>query len=212
MITANSNNKSIQKYRKKAHLYDGTSHRTDWIRDFTIDHLQLKAGDTVLDVGCGTGLSFTALCHRVGPEGRVIGVDQSPEMLDLANARIAKNQWSNVEVIQSHSETVTLSEPVNAYLFHYTHDILQSKKAVENLFSFAAPNARIAIAGMKFFPWWTGPLNIYAFFKNYAWNGNGSGLARPWRHIEQRAKIVSWRPTQLGMGYIASAQMLATDE
>jgi arsenite methyltransferase len=206
MTLSKSNYRSIEKYKKKASFYDGTSHRTDWIRATTIEQLQLKPGDTVLDVGCGTGLSFELLRQKVGESGKVIGFDQSPDMLEIANKRIASHGWNNVQTVLGFSETIRFDSRVSAYLFHYTHDILQSPAAVKNLLSAAAPNAHISIAGMKYFPWWTGPLNIYAFFKNYAWNGNGTGLMKPWRHLEQHAPLTSWRATQLGMGYIATAQ------
>jgi len=44
----------------------------------------LKLGDTVIDVACGTGKLSAALAGRVGPFGRVLGVDLSPAMVDLA--------------------------------------------------------------------------------------------------------------------------------
>jgi arsenite methyltransferase len=199
-----SNLKSIQKYRKKAGRYDLTSHRTDWIRERTIDLLGLKPGDTVLDVGCGSGLSFEALQAGVGPDGRVIGFDQSAEMIALARERVALKRWSNITVTHDFGECFILGERIDAYLFHYTHDILQSEDAVRNILSTASPQARVAIAGMKYFPRWMEPLNVYAFFKNYAWNGNGSGLRKPWRHIEKAVQLATPRSTQLGMGYITS--------
>jgi SAM-dependent methyltransferase len=205
MALNETNLRSLRKYKKKAILYDSTAHRTDWIREETIKLLNLKPGDTVLDVGCGTGLSFEALLNCVGPTGNVIGIDQSPEMIRIAQERIERNGWGNVIALESLTESVCLSRSIDAYLFHYTHDILQSEVAVKTLLSAASPRAVISVAGMKYFPLWTGPLNIYAFFKNYAWNGNRRGLRRPWRHLEKYAKITSWRPTQLGMGYIATA-------
>jgi arsenite methyltransferase len=205
MALNETNLRSLRKYKKKAKLYDSTAHRTDWIREETIGLLGLKPGDTVLDVGCGTGLSFEALLNCVGPSGNVIGIDQSPEMIRIAQERIAKNGWSNVTALESLTESVTLPRAIDAYLFHYTHDILQSELAVKTLLSAASAKAVISVAGMKYFPLWTGPLNIYAFFKNYAWNGYRRGLRRPWRHLEKYAKITFWRSTQLGMGYIATA-------
>jgi arsenite methyltransferase len=76
-----TNTRSIRKYAKKAKLYDGTAYRTDWIRSATIDLLELKEGQTVLDVGCGSGLSFEQLLQGVGGSGTVVGFDQSPHML-----------------------------------------------------------------------------------------------------------------------------------
>jgi len=58
---------------------------------------ELKPGETVLDLGSGPGLDCFLASRRVGPEGRVIGVDMTPEMLDRARATARKNGFSNVE-------------------------------------------------------------------------------------------------------------------
>jgi arsenite methyltransferase len=205
VVLSSSNTRSIQKYAKKAKQYDGTAQRTDWIRRKTIELLALRQGQAVLDVGCGSGLSFPQLRDAVGASGAVVGFDQSPHMLEIAQRQIGQKQWLNVSAKHDFGETVHFEHQFDAFLFHYTHDILQSPKAVENILSFAKPHAKIAIAGMKMFPFWLEPLNVYAFFKNYAWNGNGSGLRRPWRHIELCTEFSLVQSTQMGMGYIAIA-------
>jgi SAM-dependent methyltransferase len=48
--------------------------------------LQLRAGDAVADVGCGTGRAVPFLRNAVGAAGTVVGVDAAPEMLDVARA------------------------------------------------------------------------------------------------------------------------------
>ena len=53
-----------------------------------VELLQLKQGDFVLDIGCGTGLNFGPLIQRIGPKGRIIGVDLSSKMLACAKERI----------------------------------------------------------------------------------------------------------------------------
>ena len=62
--------------------------------------LGLKPGDTVLEVGAGTGRNFPYLVEAVGPSGTVIGVDASPGMLAEARKLIERNGWSNVELLQ----------------------------------------------------------------------------------------------------------------
>jgi arsenite methyltransferase len=202
-----SNTRSIQKYAKKAKHYDGTAQRTDWIRRKTIELLELGQGQAVLDVGCGSGLSFSQLRDVVGASGAVVGFDQSPHMLEIAHRQIRQMEWLNVSAKHDFGETVHFERQFDAFLFHYTHDILQSPKAIENILRFAKPHAKIAIAGMKMFPYWLEPLNVYAFFKNYAWNGNGSGLRRPWRYIELCTEFTLVQSTQMGMGYIAVASV-----
>lgn len=59
--------------------------------------LGIQHGDRVLDLACGTGLNFPHLRELVGAEGRVMGVDLTPAMLDLARRMIAQRGWANVE-------------------------------------------------------------------------------------------------------------------
>jgi ubiquinone/menaquinone biosynthesis C-methylase UbiE len=68
--------------------------------------LQLRPGDRVLDIGCGTGGYLHVLREAVGEEGEVLALDYSPKMAEKAKARAA--QWENVEVRQADATTVSL--------------------------------------------------------------------------------------------------------
>ena len=57
----------------------------------------LKAGETVLDLGSGAGFDCFLAANRVGKEGRVIGVDMTPEMIEKARANAQKGDYENVE-------------------------------------------------------------------------------------------------------------------
>lgn len=57
----------------------------------------LKRGETVLDLGSGAGFDAFLAARAVGPEGRVIGVDMTPEMLTQARAHASKGRYENVE-------------------------------------------------------------------------------------------------------------------
>ena len=59
-------------------------------REKTLDLVSLKPGESVLDIGCGTGTLAIAAKRRVGPGGRVCGVDASPEMLARARKKAHK--------------------------------------------------------------------------------------------------------------------------
>lgn len=69
------------------------------LNTLAIDKLELKPGEAVLDIGCGTGASIPALVEAVGPQGRVVAVDFSPRMVAIARKRAAR--WPNVEVRQA---------------------------------------------------------------------------------------------------------------
>jgi len=63
----------------------------------TVDRLDLKAGSTVLDVGCGTGASALPAAAHVGLGGSVVGVDLADNLLELARAKAAERGLNNVE-------------------------------------------------------------------------------------------------------------------
>lgn len=68
-------------------------------RRMVIDAMALHLGDTVVEIGCGTGLNFARLEQAVGPDGRIIGLDISEAMLDVARARIRRAGWGNVDLV-----------------------------------------------------------------------------------------------------------------
>ena len=61
----------------------------------------LKKGDRVIVFCCGTGLDFGHIIKIIGKEGRIVGVDFSSQMLNLAQKKITKNKWDNVELIEA---------------------------------------------------------------------------------------------------------------
>ncbi len=198
------NEQSIERYKRAAAGYDESAQRTMPLRLRTIALLQLQPGQVVLDVGAGTGLSYAPLRDGVGEAGRVLAFEQSPEMFALAQARVERERWRNVWHVCAPAETVRLPEHADAVLFNYTHDILRTPPALANLMRQVKPGARIAIAGIKYFPWWTGPLNIYTWLKNRPYNARPGDLWHPWDRVQTYCHSFQRWTTQFGMGYIAS--------
>ncbi len=197
------NELSIERYKRRAAGYDDSAQYTMPLRRRTIALLQLRPGQVVLDVGAGTGLSYGLLRDGVGDAGRVLAFEQSPEMFAHALARVERERWRNVWQVCAPAEHVQLPEQAEAVLFNYTHDILRSPAALANLMQQVKPGARIAIAGIKYFPWWTGPLNIYTWLKNRPYNAKPGDLWHPWDSIETYCHSFQRWTTQYGMGYIA---------
>jgi ubiquinone/menaquinone biosynthesis C-methylase UbiE len=78
--------------------------RNQWHRVYAerlVAHASIAIGDRVLDAGVGTGFAALAAAERVGPGGRVIGVDISRGMLDQAEAAIEGAGLTNVELLQA---------------------------------------------------------------------------------------------------------------
>ncbi len=209
---------SIAKYRDKATGYDASAKRTWPIRVRTIALLQLQAGQRVVDVGCGTGLSFELLRDAVGAQGEIAGIEHSPDMAALARARIVAAGWRNIRVIEAAVEDAQLilentnAENTNAAqfdaaLFNYTHDILRSPQAVANVIRHLKPGARIAVAGMKYPPKWVWPLRWIARRQNQSYNGNYAALDAPWDTLLPHVGEFSMRSTLFGTGYIAHCRI-----
>jgi ubiquinone/menaquinone biosynthesis C-methylase UbiE len=84
-------------YRRRARNYDLIANLyyllgfREWRqRLLAVRELELKPGDTVVELGCGTGLNFGLFQKQIGPGGRIIGVDLSGEMLEQAARRTAR--------------------------------------------------------------------------------------------------------------------------
>jgi phosphatidylethanolamine/phosphatidyl-N-methylethanolamine N-methyltransferase len=63
--------------------------------------LGLDPGETVVEMGCGTGANLPYLRERVGSRGRVIGIDLTEGMLNVARERIVDQGWENVSVLRA---------------------------------------------------------------------------------------------------------------
>jgi arsenite methyltransferase len=62
-----------------------------------LGHAEVKAGETVLDLGSGAGIDVFIASREVGPTGRAIGVDMTPSMISRARENAAKGAYTNVE-------------------------------------------------------------------------------------------------------------------
>ena len=119
------------RYRRHAADYDKGKRFSERIRPEAIRRLDLKPGESVLDLGCGTGLSFDMLQQGVGPRGRIIGVELSPEMLEIAQEKVEQERLE-----QCHPHTGRRSDrrkvpgPLNAVLAFFVPEILISPPAV----------------------------------------------------------------------------------
>ena len=192
-----------ERYRRLSAQYDYATRRIEPVRKQAIEALRLERGYRVLDVACGTGKSFTMLREAVGPEGIVVGVEQSPEMLQQARERVREAGWNNVELIESTVESADLEGPFDAVLFVYTQDVLQSDAALARIFDATGAGAQVVSTGLKLFPWYLGIANVWLLAISYPYFTTFKGLAKPWAPLERYVELRDVRSTFFGSGYIA---------
>ncbi|HKJ88558.1 MAG TPA: methyltransferase domain-containing protein, partial [Gammaproteobacteria bacterium] len=74
--------------------------------------LGLRPGDTVVDLGCGTGRNFPFLEAEVGPSGTLLGTDFSGPMLERARQRAERGGWSNLSLVEADAAELDFPESV----------------------------------------------------------------------------------------------------
>ncbi|NKZ05475.1 arsenite methyltransferase [Actinomadura latina] len=91
----------------------------------------LDAGDTVLDLGSGGGIDVLLSARRVGPGGKVYGLDMTEEMLDLARRNAREAGATNVEFLKGHMEQIPLPDDhVNVVISNCVVNLSTDKAAV----------------------------------------------------------------------------------
>jgi SAM-dependent methyltransferase len=198
---------ALERYQRLADSYDRrVERRSLWLREAAVARLALRPGETVVDVGCGTGLTFPLLERRIGPSGRLIGIEMSGEMLSLARGRVANEGWANVELIEAPAEGARLPRAADAALFVLTHDITQNPAALANVLSQLRGGARVVAAGPKLAPRWAFPVNLAVRALARPYVTTFEGMQRPWRHLERLIADLEVERLALGGAYLASGE------
>lgn len=181
----------MNRYTLLAPIYDVVSfewpiYRTG--RLAAIDGLDLRLGQTVLVIGCGTGLSMPMLARCLGGSGHIVGVDSSPDM--LRSARRHRRLSTTQTLIQADATQIKAADlptdcgPINAVLFVYSLSVMNpwtsAWRATTDLLD---TGARIAIADMAR-PDRGGPI-ARAGARALTAAGGSDIDAHPWQALEQ---------------------------
>ena len=196
--------RAVAHYRELAPRYDHFTRRINRIRERAIDALALRPGETVLDAGCGTGWCLPQLAERVGHEGLVLGFDPSPEMLAIARSRFPPGFTPRVQLMQATAQEARLPAPVDAILFSYTHDIIRSRAAVENVLRHAKAGARVAATSTKLYAPWLFPANWYLRYSHREYITNFDGFEAPWSLLATCLDDFEVRTGPMTQHYIAT--------
>jgi SAM-dependent methyltransferase len=197
----------VAQYRQRADRYDLELAAFEPVRRDAIGALELQTGAAVLDVGCGTGLSFDGLKQCIGPSGRITGIDPSPDMLAHARERVQRHHWRAIELLEFTAGAAPLNGRADAALFHFTHDVLQDEAALDHVLAHLKPGAHVVAAGLQWAPAWCLPLNLFVLGAAFYSVTCLGGLEQPWRLLAARLREVQVRTLGFGGFYLASGRV-----
>lgn len=109
---------------------------------------EVHSGETVLDLGSGAGLDSIRASRKVGPSGRVLGIDFTPEMIERARRNVAAVGLSNVEFLEAAIEAMPLADSTADVAFcNGLFNLCPDKpKALTEVYRVLKPGGRFFIA------------------------------------------------------------------
>lgn len=115
--------------------------------DVALDALDLLQGQTVADIGAGSGYMTVRMATRVGASGRVYGVDIQPQMIDLLRQRLSREHITNVVPVLSSTDdpklpaaSIDLMLLVDVY-----HEFSEPQKMLRGMRAALKPNGRLVL-------------------------------------------------------------------
>ena len=190
-------------YAQLASHYDANTSLINGIRLRAVALLNPQAGEVIADVACGTGFCLPWLSHEVGPDGLVIGIEASPDMLAIAEQRCRYWGLHNVSLQCAPAREAHLERAAHGFLFSYAHDVLQCGASLDHLFAQGMPNARVVSVGTKLFPWWLSWFNPIERFTVRHYLSTPEALKEPWQQLAQRVPDLHVQPQFPGSRYLA---------
>ncbi len=210
-----SKNETRDLYRQRAKRYDMSAQvfllfgfKVHQYRRATISALALKPGDTVVELGCGTGLNFAYVQRVIGPAGKIVGVDLTDAMLDVARDRIARERWRNVELVQA--DLAEWQFPVGVSGVYSTLALTlvpEYDTIIERASRALKPEGRLAVLDLKEPVGWPAWLVRFAAWLNKPF-GVSLELAErhPWESIRRYLTETEYQEYYFGVLYLCAGK------
>jgi demethylmenaquinone methyltransferase/2-methoxy-6-polyprenyl-1,4-benzoquinol methylase len=181
--------------------------------EMAVDALCVQAGDTVVDLACGTGLNFERILEATGPRGRIIGVDLTAAMLDRARERVASHGWMNVELV--HSDAAEYHFPTGVQRILSTAGITlvpEYDRIIEHAAQSLAPGGRLVIYDFKIPEGWP-EWRIQVQMRIRARFGQTRDLEarRPWDSIARHFAVHSMQELYGGLAFLSVGEKPASE-
>ncbi len=195
-------------YARRAAIYDYELMPVAPLRREAIETLRLRPGQTVLDIGAGTGLSLPGLCRALGRAGRIVAVEPCESMMRQARQRARVERLDTpIDFLPCTAEDAPYHSALgerkaDAALFFFTHDVLQSPLAIERALGALKPGAPIVAAGLAWAPPWMPVSNLFVLGAAMHSVIHMDGLDCPWRLLEARMKDAEVERRWLASAYL----------
>ena len=195
---------ALEQYARRARVYNLELALFEPLRRAAIARLGLLPGQVVFDVGCGTGLSLEGLRRGVGAQGHVVGIEQSPAMIERARRLVERQGWRNVTLLESPIESARVATTGDAALFHFTHDILRAPPAVQSMHEQLGGGARVVACGLQWTHVWAWPVNLFVLGAALRSVTSLDGLDRPWSLLAAQLEHLTVESAAFGAVFIVS--------